>query len=240
MQSGDEQAHAARQLLAGAFQGVLSTHSLEHAGYPFGSVVPYVIDQGGLPLMLLSHLSQHTKNLEADPHCGLTVVEPGDGDVQQRGRLGAVGDVQPVDPAADAERYFAYFPHARMYFEQLGFHFYRFVPLRFHWNGGFATARWFGVDRIVRGNPLDRQVQVRIAEHMNRDHADVLRRYLAGRAPPGPETAVEMLGIDAEGIDLRQGDRLYRVALPRSIASADDARAVLVEMAGQAGAPPGG
>jgi heme iron utilization protein len=119
MKSSDEQAHAARQVLAGTFQGVLSTHSLEQAGYPFGSVVPYVLDRDGLPLLLLSHLSQHTKNLDADGRCGLTVVEMGDGDVQERGRLSAVGDVTPSGLDADFECYFRYFPHARMYFEQL-------------------------------------------------------------------------------------------------------------------------
>ena len=45
---------------------VLSTHSLEHPGYPFGSVVPYVLDQEGLPLLLLSRLPQHTKNPDPD------------------------------------------------------------------------------------------------------------------------------------------------------------------------------
>jgi putative heme iron utilization protein len=231
MNSGDDQSRAARRILAGVWHGVLSTHSLEHSGYPFGSVVPYVLGQDGLPLLLLSHLSQHTKNLDADGRCGLTVVEPGDGDVQERGRLSAIGDVQRVDPGADAERYFRYFPHSRMYFEQLGFRFYRFTPLRFHWNGGFATARWFGVDRIVRPNPLGTEAQARIVDHMNRDHADALRGYLGGASAPGADAAVEMLGIDGEGIDLRQADRLHRIALPRPIGSVEEARAVLVEMA---------
>ena len=132
MKSADDQAHAARQVLAGTFHGVLSTHSLEHEGYPFGSVVPYALDQDGLPLLLLSHFAQHTKNLDADGRCGLTVVESGAGDVQGRGRLSTVDDVTPSDPGADSERYFRYFPHAGMYFEQLGFRFYRFTPLRFH------------------------------------------------------------------------------------------------------------
>jgi len=236
MSSGDEQARAARQLLAGVWHGVLSTHSQEQPGYPFGSVVPYVLDRAGLPLLLLSHLSQHTKNLDADPRCSLTLVEPGDGDIQQRGRLTAIGDMQRVDPAADAARYFVYFPQSRVYFEQLGFRFYRFVPSRFHWNGGFATARWFGVDRIVRANPLDPEIQARIVGHMNRDHADVLQRYLAAPPITATDSVVEMLGIDAEGIDLRLGERLHRVALPRTIASAEDAHDVLIEMAGQAGA----
>jgi putative heme iron utilization protein len=229
--SGDEQSHAARQVLAGAFHGVLATHSLDLPGYPFGSVVPYVLDGEGLPLLLLSRLSQHTKNLDADRRCGLTVVEAGEGDVQQRGRLSAVGDVSPGGADADAERYFRYFPQTRMYFEQLDFHFHRFTPRRFHWNGGFATARWFGADRIVRANPFAGEVEARILAHMNRDHADALRTYLTSTGIDPGDADVEMLGIDAEGIDLRAGERLHRVPLPRAVASAAEARAVLVEMA---------
>lgn len=230
MQTGDEQAERAWQLLAGAFHAVLSTHSHEHEGYPFGSVVPYVLDPDGLPLMLLSHLSQHTRNLDADPRCGLTVSEPGNGDVQQLGRLSAIGDVLPVAPAADADRYFNYFPHTRPYYEQLGFRFYRFNPRRFHWNGGFATARWFSADRLVRANPLTREVQARIVAHMNQDHSDALSRYLSRSDMPA-DSAVVMIGIDALGMDLRVDKTLHRVPLLRPIASADEAREVLVEMA---------
>jgi putative heme iron utilization protein len=232
-QDAEAQAHAARQVLAGAFHGVLSTHSLALEGYPFGSVVPYALDGEGLPLLLLSPLSQHTRNLDADQRCGLTLVAAGEGDVQQRVRLSAVGDVSPAVPGAGADRYFRYYPQARVYLEQLDFHFHRFTPRRFHWNGGFATARWLGVDRIVRANPFAGEVEARILAHMNRDHADALRTYLtnAGFPAADADADIEMLGIDAEGIDLRAGERLHRVPLPRAIASAAEARAVLVKMA---------
>lgn len=239
MSDADTQAYAARQLLAGSFHGMLSTHSLDCAGYPFGSVVPYVLDQDGLPLLLLSHLSQHTKNLETDGRCGLTLVEPGEGDVQQRGRLSTIGDVTPAGPDADAERYFRYFPHARMYREQLGFRFYRFRPRRCHWNGGFATARWLGTERILRANPLSPDAQRRIIEHMNDDHADALRGYLARGDGTGAEQEVVMVGIDAEGIDLRVSEYLRRIPLSRPIASPQQAREVLVEMASSRNAAPG-
>jgi len=235
MTQADEQAEVARQVLAGTFHGVLSTHSLELAGYPFGSVVPYVLDQEGLPLLLLSPLSQHTKNLNADSRCGLTVVEEGEGDVQQRGRLSAVGKVTPSGADADTERYFRAFPHAQPYLEQLDFHFYRFTPLRFHWNGGFATARWFGTDRMLRANPLSPESQRRIIEHMNQDHRDALRGYLRVIDGTEDEHDVVMVGIDAEGIDVRVADRLRRISLSRPIGSPAEAREVLVEMAVQPG-----
>lgn len=230
MTAGDEQATKARQLLAGAFSGVLSTQSLEFPGHPFGSVVPFMLDREGLPLLLLSHLSQHTKNIDADPHCGLTLIEAGAGDVQQRCRLSAVGDTRPVEGETDVERYFDYYPQSRMYHEELGFRFYRFRPERFHWNGGFATARWFSTARIVRANPFDPAVEARIRDHMNRDHLAALAGYLAAVGPV-PEDDVKMAGMDAEGLDLRCGDRLFRLALPREVGTAEEARQVLIEMA---------
>jgi putative heme iron utilization protein len=235
MSQSDQQAAAARQLWAGVFHGVLSTQSLEHAGYPFGSVVPYVLDQTGQPLMLLSHLSQHTKNVDANAHCGFTVLQPGAGNVQERSRLSAVGDVHALGASEDAERYFACFPQARTYHEQLGFRFYRLQALRFHWNGGFATARWFSAERIARPNPLPRDVQARIIAHMNDDHRDALRHYLGDAATPPADAAVVMVGIDAEGIDLRVADRLYRIQLAREIATGEEAREVLVQMASTTG-----
>ncbi len=72
-----------RQLWAGRFQGVISTHSRSEPGYPFGSTVPYCLDRAGRPLFLFSHLAQHAKNLEADPRCAFTLSEPVPGDIQQ-------------------------------------------------------------------------------------------------------------------------------------------------------------
>ena len=231
MDKGDQQAYAARQLWAGAFHALLSTHSREHPGYPFGSLVPYMLADDGSPVMLLSHLSQHTRNADADGRCGFTVIEHGSGDVQQLGRLSAVGDIWALAAEAAPERFFDYFPQSRMYHEQLGFRFYRFEAQRFHWNGGFATARWFDPARIQRGNPLDPEGRRAVLAHMNREHGDALRSYLGGRVALSDDTQVAMVGLDREGIDLRVDDALYRVPLVRELGSLADARAVLVEMA---------
>lgn len=232
MQQRKEHARAARWLLASRLNGVVSTHSLEYTGYPFGSVIPYVLSNDGLPLMLLSHLSQHTKNAEADARCGLTVFETGTGDIQQLERLSAIGDIERLNAPGDSERYFRYFPQSRMYYGELGFRFYRFVPRRFHWNGGFATARWFGSDRVILANPFDAEQENGIVEHMNDEHAPTLLQYVSSTGIcVEPDATLVMVGIDAEGIDIRQEDRLYRVPLRRTITSSFDARAVLLDMA---------
>ncbi len=231
MQPGEEHARSAQWLMASAFQGVLSTHSVEHPGYPFGSVVPYMLDRGGVPVFLLSHLSQHTRNLDADGHCGITIMEAGTGDIQKLSRLSAIGDIVRVDANPDAERYFDYFPHARVYHEQLGFRFFRFEPIRFHWNAGFATARWFAAGRIIRARPFDVDVEADILAHMNRDHAGTLRNYLRRVTEADTDAPAVMIGIDSAGIDLRVGEDIYRVLLPREIETVDAARALLIEMA---------
>ena len=188
-------------------------------------------DRTGAPVMLLSHLSQHTKNLDADPRAGLTLLESGDGDVQQRPRLSALGDVSITETSADTERYFDYFPQTRVYHDELGFRFYRFQPTRFHWNGGFATARWFDPSRILHTAIFTTEVCNQILAHMNRDHADALRHYLRPVIGDDPDRPVVMVGIDGEGMDLRVDDRLYRIAFPRTVATPEEARTVLVEMA---------
>ncbi len=233
MPADTDQLQAARRLLAGAFHGVLSTQSLECPGYPFGSVTPYALDYAGLPILLLSHLAQHSRNLAADPRCGLTLLADDGGDVQQRARLSAIGAMEPAEPAEVAARYLRYYPHARPYFEALGFRFWRFCPLRLHWNGGFATARWFDAGRIVRPNPFPPGQETALLDHLNRDHGATLRRHLAraGVATAADGPPVITVGIDAAGIDLRQADRLYRLRLAREIADPGMAREILSEMA---------
>lgn len=119
----------------------------------------------------------------------------------------------------------------QMYYDQLGFRFYRFRPARFHWNGGFATARWFGAERLLRASPFSADEEHATVEHMNRDHSGTLRKYLGLRAGLSEADAVEMAGLDGEGIDLRVADRLYRVRLPREIRSPHEAREILEKMA---------
>jgi hypothetical protein len=142
-----------------------------------------------------------------------------------------MGEVMPFDDEEDRERFFRYFPQSRAYFEQLGFRFFCFKPVRFHWNGGFATARWFDCERIIRPNPLSPDAQRHILDHMNQDHQEALRGYVRGTIEIGPVDDVHMVGIDAEGIDVLVSGHPKRIPLKRPIASPTDAREVLVEMA---------
>ena len=83
--------HAARQLFLQESFGVLSTISVDLPGYPFGSVTPYCADEQGRPVLYISHIAQHTRNILADSRVSLTVFEMTRGvtDVQAQGRGGA-------------------------------------------------------------------------------------------------------------------------------------------------------
>lgn len=216
----DSELEPARQLWAGRFQGVLSTHSKAEIGYPFGSVVPYCLDRCGQPILLFSHLAQHCRNLDTDPRCALTIYDETLGDVQKNERLTCLADCSVVPPE-DIEvglRYFRYFPNGRMYFEQLNFRFYRLVPRRFHYNGGFATARWVGTERILRTSSFDQKTETDIASHIETTHSLMLQdRFPKPRESKG---AIRVAGIDPWGMDLGESDRLARVVFVGPLPSA--------------------
>ncbi len=214
---------AARRLWRGSFHGMLSTHSATHPGYPFGSVLPFCLDRDGLPLLLLSHLAQHSKNLQQNPACALLLSEDGDGDVQQLARLSLVADCEPLNAPdqTEVERYFRYFPHARPYFEQLNFRFFRLRPRHFHLNAGFAAARWLGPDRVLRPREFDPDTEMRLCEKAPQAQ-NLITSFATDESQP-----VSLAGLDAEGMDLCNGQRLMRLPFPSPICGADDLDAAI-------------
>jgi heme oxygenase (biliverdin-IX-beta and delta-forming) len=227
----DDQFNRARQLWAGRFQGVISTHSAAEPGYPFGSLVPYCLDRAGLPVFLFSHLAQHAHNLATDPRCALTLSEPVPGDVQQGQRLTCIGECAPIEPSdPDAiGRYLEHFPDAQMYYEQLNFRPYRLTPRRFHYNGGFATARWLGTDRIVRPSDLDPATEATLRLTLTESNGPQLQALL----PPTEGQAIATLriaGIDPWGLNLGRGDKLRRIDFPRPLGDAEGIGAYLATL----------
>src|SRR5437660_1717093 len=113
----DDLPRAARALLASERTGVLSSISVHRPGYPYGSVTPYAPSRRGQPIILISTLAAHTKNLLADPRACLFVGDRAAADDPQAGgRVSLLGRAArvPEDEAADARaRYLAQQPQAR-------------------------------------------------------------------------------------------------------------------------------
>lgn len=174
----------ARDLLRRGRSGALGSHSVTMSGFPFVSLLPYVLDEACQPLFLLSSLAEHTRNLLADSRASLLLAE-GQGGVLEQSRLTLLGTVERVvlDSAACA-RFLRYSPESAEYLALGGFAFFRMRPLRARFIGGFGRMGWVDAVPLPAVLPVQQEA--------------VLLEALAGRLPVG----VRVEGLDAEGVDV--------------------------------------
>ena len=226
-----DQALTARKLFNHHSVGVLSSHSIDVEGYPFGSIAPYALNYDGEPAILISDIAQHTRNIKHNNKVSLTVFDPQADDPQSGSRLTWIGDAESVDPSdiGTRDRYLRYFPSAESYFETHDFSFYRIRLRRARFIGGFGQIFWIEPDAMLVKNPF-RETERGIVEHMNRDHEKALFHYceVFGRAE---SEAVTMTGIDSEGFDLLADKRKLRIDFESPIHTSEEARANLVKLA---------
>lgn len=221
----------ARKFLRMTRSAVLSTHSVRCQGYPFGSIAPFVLDHDGNPLILISTIAEHTKNIQADPRVSLIAFDPGVPDMQAAGRLTLIGDaaVIPKDAPEVRARYLRYFPQAKNYFDMHDFLFHRIAVSQARYIGGFGKIHWIaGADLRPQPNQLAAQ-ETAILDHMNADHADSLMAYCRHWHGIAPQSAI-MLGIDTDGFDVRADDRILRFGFDSPVTDALSARTALVAM----------
>lgn len=225
-------ASKARALYSRSYQGVLSTISLEVAGFPFGSVASFTPDSSGRPIMQISRIAQHTRNIEADPRVSLILTEGGD-DAQENGRLTLLGHARRVasaDEPAVADRFFGRFPHAIEYRRAHDFNFYVIEPIRIRFIGGFGQIHWLEPSAVCRQNPFASQAEKGMISHMNRDHAAALRDYCRIFDVDTGSDTPRLSGIDGEGFDLMLGKRLVRIDFDAPVSSADEVRKAMVAL----------
>ncbi len=224
----------ARQLLLKEYRAVLSTHSKAMPGFPFGSAVPYCLSEEGWPLILISRIAQHTKNLQADPRCSLMVAERGAEDVQATGRLTLLAEaLRVIDCDAEraaAERYYRYFPEASDYHRVHDFEFWTLKPVRWRYIGGFGAIHW--LDQVELANPFAHPGggEGDMLDHMNQDHCAAIAHYVHQAGLPATPEA-RMVGIDSEGFHLRIGHAIHWLAFPHSCSNPGAVRQALVAMA---------
>jgi len=227
----------ARALLRRVPAGVLSSHSQSMAGFPFGSAAPFAMTHEGRPLLYVSRLAEHTRNLAADPRACLTVLEAGAGhDPQALGRASLLGEARKLaeaEHAAAAARYFALFPDSRAYEELGDFAFWALEPQRVRWIGGFGEIAWIEREQWLLAPPDWADGEASIVAHMNEDHADALAamcRVFLGEAPD--RTA--MLACDPEGFHLRNAGAVRWLGFARPCHGAEEVRAEMVRLAREA------
>src|ERR1700730_8322094 len=193
-----------RRLLRGRDRAALAT-SLR--GAPYASLVLFVADLDASPLMLLSDLAQHSRNIAFDPRVSLLLdATEGHPDPLTGPRLTLLGRAQPTDDRRCLARFIAHHPTSAGYAGFRDFHLYRVEVERGHLVAGFGRIDW--IDRgdllFARDVGVLAAAEPEILKHMNEDHGDAIARYahhLLGRTGTG----WQMTGIDPEGIDLRCG-----------------------------------
>lgn len=221
----------ARGFLRATRSGVLSTHSARFAGYPFGSIAPFVLDHAARPLILISTIAEHTKNIRQDPHVSLIAFDPAASDMQAGARLTLLGEAQLADKQEGTlrDRYLRYFPQAAQYFDMHDFQFYRVAITQARYIGGFGNIHW--IDGAALASPPNalEEAETGILSHMNADHADSLRGYCRHVHGVDAESAL-MVGIDTDGFDVRADGRLLRFPFENPVTDATEARAALVAL----------
>jgi putative heme iron utilization protein len=151
MTARSERAEAVRTLIREARHGLLSTNGLEPAGFPYGSLVPVAVTASGEPLLLVSHLAQHTKNLVADGRASLLVLAATGGDPQQAARASVLGTARRLEGAEEADakaRFLAVHPASETYFD-LAFQLWAIAPVEARYVGGFGAAAWVSGSELV-------------------------------------------------------------------------------------------
>lgn len=223
----------ARKLLLSEYQAILSTHSVDVPGYPFGSVVPYCLNKAGKPIILISAIAQHTKNILSDPKVSLTVTEGGADDLQTVGRITYIANAEKMDDDQDSiERYYQYYPQSRDYHKIHDFDFYQLQAVRIRFIGGFGQIYWVEKDDFLLVNPFTFEEEKGMIDHMNLDHVEAIKHYCdANGIQYSADDSPIMVGIDSEGFNIRSGARIHRINFIEPVMSELEVRKALVAMA---------
>jgi putative heme iron utilization protein len=223
----------ARRYLRRHHAGVLATLSKRLGGYPFGSVVPFVLDHDAQPVVLVSRLAEHTRNMAVDPRASLLVHDAA-ADVQTAARLTLVGDAEPVpDPAAIAARYLRRFPDAQALLDLGDFGFWRLRTKFVRHIAGFGAIRSITPERFAPPQNRLAEAEAEIVAHMNADHADALRAYCRHATGVEPAGAV-LVGIDCDGLDVRADGTVVRIEFDDPVTNTGKAREALAALAQRA------
>jgi putative heme iron utilization protein len=206
------------------------------SGDPYCSLVNVATAADGAPLLLISTLAVHTKNLINDARCSLMIDERKEGDPLEGGRIMLLGTAVKTDDPDARRRYLERQPEAEMYAGFADFAFYKMLLKGAHLVAGFG--------RIVDLKPEDVLTQVDdapelvagepdILQHMNEDHADACRLY-ATKLLGAPDGEWQCVGIDPDGLELQNGRTALRLSFPQRVAAPGPLRAILKQLAEQA------
>jgi len=226
---------AAKKLLREGRSGALATLMVGSGG-PYCSLVNLATLADGSPLLLLSRLAVHTRNILADARVSLMIDERKAGDPLEGARVMLMGTAAATDEPEARRRYLDRQPEAEMFAGFADFAFYRVELSGAHLVAGFGrivdlTPQQLLVD--LAGAETLIAAEPEILAHMNNDHAEAVRLY-ATRLLGAADGAWRCVGCDPEGLELQLGRTALRLPFPQRVNAPGVLRQVLREFADRA------
>ena len=226
----------AKSLLRRSRQGALAT-LMAGRGDPYCSLVNVASAPDGAPILLISRLAVHTKNLLADPRVSLMLDERAPGDPLEGARIMLSGRAEEADGAARdvlRRRYLNAHPSAESFVDFKDFSFFRINPTGTHLVAGFGRIVDLGPEQFL--TDVSDAADLIAAEegavaHMNADHRDTMKLY-ATRLLGAEAADWRCSGCDPEGMDMQaDGARTLRLEFPARVTGAGELRKTLVQLA---------
>jgi putative heme iron utilization protein len=229
----------ARSLLRRARTGALGTSNREPSG-PYVSLANIATDGQGHPVIFISRLAWHTRNIEANPEASIMVSEiPAEGDALTGPRVTVMGRFERLAATEIASRYAHHHPASRAYLDFPDFSFWRLKAQKIHAVAGFGRIETMEPDEVFLPDSIAAAIMANAEgaiDHMNKDHADAVELYavkLLG-AEPGKW---RVTAIDPDGAHLELEGKVLRLAFDKPLGTVADLRQAFVALAQRARSP---
>jgi len=226
---------AAKKLMRECRSGAMAT-LMTGSGDPYCSLVNVASAADGAPLLLISQLAVHTKNILADARVSVMLDERKEGDPLQGARVMLNGSAVKTGSEHVRRRYLAHQPEAEMFAGFKDFAFYEVKLKGAHLVSGFGRIVDMKPEEILTdlsGAEALIEAEPEVIAHMNADHAETTRLY-ATKLLGAPDGDWRVVGCDPEGLDLQLERIGLRLPFPQRVAQPGALRAVLKQMAEQA------
>ena len=228
----------ARSLLRRSRQGALAT-LMAGSGDPYCSLVNLATYPDGSPLLLISRLAVHTKNILADSRISLMLDERAAGDPLEGARIMLSGHAWKAEGGElelARRRYLNAHPSAEGYAGFADFSFFRIQPSGTHLVAGFGRIVDLKPEQFL--TPIDDagallEAEQGAVEHMNEDHRDTMNLY-AIKLLGAQSADWRCTGCDPDGIDIQAGPQVLRLDFPERVTTAGELRKMLVKLAEEA------
>jgi len=228
----------AQSLLRRRREGALAT-LMAGTGDPYCSLVNVASHPDGSPILLISRLAVHTKNILADARVSLMLDERVEGDPLEGSRImlsGRAEEVASPDLEIVRRRYLNAHPSAEAFVNFTDFSFFLIRLSGTHLVAGFGRIVDLKPERFLT-DISDAialvEAEQGAVEHMNADHREATNLY-ATRLLGAEPADWRCTGLDPEGIDMQAGTTTLRLDFPQRVRTPVELRKILVKLAEEA------